>query len=342
MNIYTTITQTINDSDHIVVIQADNPDGDSLGSALALESILTALGKKVSLYCGAAIPTYLRYLQGWDRVSDLMPVSFDVAIVVDTQSLSLLDNLKNSASYSYFIKKPVIIIDHHTTDSTIDFTDIILNDPNAVATSEIIYELAAKNDWPMDVHAKTMIASAILSDSLGLMTEATTARSIHIMGELVEGGVSLAELDNARRELSRKSAELISYKGRLLQRIEFHANNQIATVDIPWEEIVEFSPLYNPSMLVIDEMRHAEGTHIAIAFKQYNDGRITAKIRANYGIKIANKLAEEFGGGGHPYAAGFKVQGKSLAEVKRTCIATAIKLLDALELNNDTTVRYTF
>src|SRR3989344_3943170 len=151
-----------------------------------------------------------------------------------------------------------------------------------------------------------MLSISILSDSLGLISEGTWARSIHIIAELVDNGVKLAELENARREMMRKSIELIRYKGKLLERIEYYADNRIATVTIPWAEIEKYSHAYNPSMLVIDDMRLTEGTDVAIAFKTYKDGKVTAKIRCNYDRNIAGDLAAHFGGGGHPYAAGFK------------------------------------
>jgi nanoRNase/pAp phosphatase (c-di-AMP/oligoRNAs hydrolase) len=170
---------------------------------------------------------------------------------------------------------------------------------------------------------------AILSDSLGLTSEATTARSIHIIAELVEGGVGLAQLESARRESMRREAELVHYKGRLLQRVEFLDNGRIASITIPQEEIDAYSPLYNPPMLVLDDMRLAKGTDMAVAFKTYRDGKVTAKIRCNYGISIADKLAERFGGGGHPYAAGFKLQdGRSYQELKQEFIKVASELLD--------------
>jgi nanoRNase/pAp phosphatase (c-di-AMP/oligoRNAs hydrolase) len=67
------IKQLVESAQHIVVLQADNPDADSVGSALALEQILHELGKEPSLYCGIDIPTYLRYLTGWDRVDNQLP-----------------------------------------------------------------------------------------------------------------------------------------------------------------------------------------------------------------------------------------------------------------------------
>lgn len=80
------IISAISAANKILVIQADNPDSDSLGSALALESILGEQGKYVWMYCGVDIPMYLRYFSGWDRVTAELPSEFDLSIIVDTSS----------------------------------------------------------------------------------------------------------------------------------------------------------------------------------------------------------------------------------------------------------------
>lgn len=324
------IKKLVDAAQHIVVMQADNPDGDSLASSLALEQILGDQGKQVTLYCGVDMPGYLKHLSGWDRVTKDIPHKFDLSIIVDTSSDSLFENLQSSGQRPWVAAKPCIILDHHAADPTIPYATVFCNQP-AVATGELIYELAQQLNWPLNSEAKDMLAVSIMSDSLGLVSEGTSARSIQIISELVEQGVSLAKLDNARRELMRKSADLTRYKGQLLQRIEYHHDNTIATIDIPWDEIEKYSPFYNPSMLVIDDMRMTEGTKLAIAFKTYPDGKVTAKIRANYGVTIANKLAENFAGGGHPYASGFKVtDGRPFNEIKSECIKVAHELLDNL------------
>ncbi len=322
----TAIANILTKATHIVIVQADNPDGDSLASALALEQILHDLGKQPFLYCGIDIPKHLRHLPGWDRVEKDLPHNFDAAILVDCSSRNLLEVADNNGQLQWLLAKPLIIIDHHDVTPTIEAT-IIYNDSDAVATGEVIYELANELQWPLDINAKNMITVSILSDSLGLMTEATTPRSIRIIAELVEGGVKLPELEEARRETMRKSQELVRYKGELLQRIEYHHDGSIASITIPWEEIEKYSSLYNPSMLVIDDMRLTENTKLAIAFKLYPNGRITAKIRANYGYGIAKELAEHFNGGGHPYASGFKVTNRQFSDVKTECIEVASKLL---------------
>jgi phosphoesterase RecJ-like protein len=324
------IKELIGHAERILILQADNPDADSLGSALALEHILGDMGKTPYLYCGMHIPDYLHYLEGWDRVSDELPKQFDLSIIVDTSADSLFGILETSGSKQIVASKPCIIIDHHDVEPTIPYATVVLS-PSAVATGEVIYELSRDLDWKLNQSAKEHLAVSILADSLGLTTEATTARSIHIVAELVEQGVVIAALELKRRALMRKAPELLTYKGQLLERVEFKDNNRIAVVTIPWEEIERYSHAYNPSMLVLDDMRSVTDVAVAIAFKTYNDGKITAKIRCNYGTAIAGELAQHFGGGGHPYASGFKIEGgREFADVKAECISVAADLLDKL------------
>lgn len=327
----TKIKQIIEDAKTIVIIQGNNPDGDSLASSLALEQILHDMGKEPFMYCGMDIPAHLKYLSGWDRVEHDIPKQFDASIIVDCSAKTLLESAEKSGQLAWIAAKPTIILDHHDAPNTIDFANAVLNRTDAVATGEVIYELAQELDWPLDRQALDMVAVSILADSLGLMSQATTPRSIRIVAELVEKGVDLPAIDNARRELMRKSVELVRYKGELLQRIEYSRDNQVATVTIPWEEIERYSNQYNPSILVLDDMRLTENVKVAVAFKEYRDKKVTGKIRCNYGSPVAGKLAEHFGGGGHPYAAGFKIlDGRPLNEIKSECIKVATELLDNL------------
>jgi phosphoesterase RecJ-like protein len=325
------IAAIVNAAKKIVIVQADNPDADSLASSLALEYILGDQDKEIIMYCGVELPSYLRYLSGSDRVVSELPSDFDASLIVDTSSDILLERLEKTGTKNWLASRPAIVLDHHRTTPTITFAAVICNQP-AVATGEVIYELASQLKWPINKEAAKFITIAILSDSQGLMTEDTTVRSIQIIADLVKDGVQLAEIENARRETMRREPELIHYKGRLLQRVEFHDNDRIAMLTIPWEENEKYSPLYNPPMLVLDDMRLGKGTDIAIAFKTYRDNRITAKIRANYGKGIADKLAEHFGGGGHAYASGFKItNGRTFEDIKAETIRIAGQLLDGIK-----------
>jgi phosphoesterase RecJ-like protein len=102
----------------------------------------------------------------------------------------------------------------------------------------------------------------------------------------------------------KKSPEILAYKGELIGRIEYFLDGKLALVHIPWDDIQQYSDQYNPSVLVLDEMRLVEGVELGVAIKTYPDGKVTGKLRAN--IPIAEQVAGYFGGGGHVYASGFR------------------------------------
>jgi phosphoesterase RecJ-like protein len=313
----------------IVVIQADNPDGDSLASALALEQILGDMGKETFLYCAVDIADYLKHLSGWDRVMKDMPPNFDASIIVDTSANSLLEKLNQSVYKNWVSTKPVIVLDHHAdVECDITYAKVVINDNSAVATGEVIYHLSKDNEWPLNLQAKTHIASSILSDSLGLSSEGTTAETYRIMADLIDSGVDRPALENARRLLTKMPETIYRYKAKLIERTEIHANGKLALVTVPHDEIMTYSPLYNPAPLVQNDMLQIEGVGVAIVLKHYKDGKVTGSIRCGFGTAIAAELAEHFGGGGHAYASGFKVtNGRPYSEIKSECISLATELL---------------
>lgn len=324
------IKQVIDAAKKIVIIQADNPDGDSLASALALEQILGDLGKEPYLYCGIDMPDYLKHLPGWDRVTKDIPNQFDASIIVDTSAIVLLEKLEASPYRSWVAAKPVIVIDHHAgVECDIPYANVVLNDNAAVATGQVIYLLAQQLHWPLNLHAKTHIVSSILSDSLGLTSEGTTAQTYRIMADLIDGGVDRPALEEARRALTKMPEQIFRYKAKLIERTELHAEGKLALVSIPRDELMEYSPLYNPAPLIQADMLQTENVQIAIVLKHYKDGKITGSIRCGYNTKIAAELAQHFGGGGHAYASGFKVtDGRSFDEIKQTCIELVSQLLN--------------
>ncbi|HEY4712990.1 MAG TPA: DHHA1 domain-containing protein, partial [Aquirhabdus sp.] len=137
--------------------------------------------------------------------------------------------------------------------------------------------------------------------------------------ELVDKyGVDIAALDTSRREWGKKSVKILLYKAELLKRVEFYLNDRLALVTIPLSEIEAYSEQYNPAMLVLEELRNTENVDIAVAVKDYGN-RITGKLRCNY-TAVCDKIAEHFGGGGHPFAAGFKTRDWRIDELKKELI----------------------
>lgn len=303
---FDTILPILKDSQKFVIIQAENPDGDSLGSALALEELLGEAGKDVKLYCAIDIPKYMHYIQGWDRVEKDWPTDREVAILVDTSAEALIQQALAVPGVRHFLEShPVIVLDHHDTEGDLPFDTLSVVDSSAVATSEVLYHLAKEAGWTITQSAAESMFVSIQADSLGLSTPSTTAESYQVAANLVALGANPSEIENRRREYMKKPADILKYKGALIERIEYHLDGKLALVHIPWNEIQEYSDRYNPSVLVLEEMRMVEGVEVAVAVKTYPDGKLTGKIRVN--APIAEAVAGYFGGGGHAYAAGFKV-----------------------------------
>jgi phosphoesterase RecJ-like protein len=175
---------------------------------------------------------------------------------------------------------------------------------DAVATGEVIYGLASANDWPINAQAAEDMLVAIMSDSLGLTTQGVTPQTYFVAGKLAELGARNSTIEERRREFMKKAPEILAYKGELIGRIEYYLDGKLALVHIPWDDIQKYSDQYNPSVLVLDEMRLVENVEIAVAIKTYPDGKITGKLRSN--LPISESVAGYFGGGGHKYAAGFR------------------------------------
>ena len=218
---------------------------------------------------------------------------------------------------------PVVVLDHHATDSTLTFDATHVNQP-VVAAGELIYNLAHTAGWVINPQAAENMLIAIMSDSLGLTTQNTTADSFRVAGELTALGASNSDIEERRREFMKKSPEILAYKGRLIERIEYLLDGKLAIIHIPWEEIQKYSDQYNPSVLVLDEMRLVEGVEVACAIKTYPDGKLTGKLRSN--MPVSEQIAGYFGGGGHAYAAGFRVY-DDYAVIVRELVEAADKSL---------------
>lgn len=326
------IKELLDQSQKILIIQADNPDGDSLGSALALEGLLSNMGKDTYLYCAVDMPGYLHYLKGRDRISNEIPSDFDLSIVVDASTMTLLEKLAESGKQGWVASKPCIVLDHHgSVANEIPFASVLLNDTEVSSTGELIYNLTKELDWKIDPDSGTFMMTAILGDTQGLSNSLTKPSTYRAMAELTEAGVDRATLEEQRREFSKMPPEIYKYKAVLIERTEFYADGRLAIVDIPQDEITKFSPLYNPAPLIQNDMLQTSGVNIAVVLKHYRDGKILGAIRCNAGVNGA-ALAEHFGGGGHPYASGFKVtDGRSFNDVKSDCIRVASELLAKLE-----------
>ncbi|MBR0480680.1 DHH family phosphoesterase [Candidatus Saccharibacteria bacterium] len=348
---YDTFTDFIKDKKRLSIIQAENPDGDSLGSALALDFLLK--DHEISLYCPVDIPKYLHYMADWSRVSHDFDFNADGYIIVDTASNILLSKLLDDpAIHNRLISAPVFVLDHHETEDDLTFAHqgLVQTLP---ACCDLIYQIAREQKLlpaPSTVKARlteiseqnlevsadevadlarykaiaTYLVYGIFSDTLGLTSANVTADTYRLCADLLDYGLDIAELEEKRREFMKKSQKILNYKADLIKKVEYWNDGTLATVHIPWEEIQEYSHEYNPSVLILEELRLVEGVEVAICYKTYPDGKITGKIRSS--TPIADKLAGYFGGGGHPYAAGFRTYDLSYDDAIHETIEALEKL----------------
>lgn len=321
-------TEIISVAQHVVVVQADNPDADSLGSALALEHILGDLGKTVTLYCGVDVPTYLRYLPGWDRVVKELPKQFDASIIVDASTYTLLEQLHKTGQLPWLKSKPAIVLDHHKiVEKNLDFAAVSIVDADCSSTGELIYRSAKEQAWQVSSEAGLFLMASILGDTQGLTNDLTKANTYRVMAELTDLGVNRPALEELRREASKMPQIIYNYKGALLSRTAFTSNGKVAYLTVPQPEINEYSPLYNPAALVQFDMLQTQDVVLSIVFKTYDDGHVTAALRSN--APVAAQLAEYMGGGGHEYASGFKTEpNQDFQAVIARCLAKADELVN--------------
>lgn len=308
----------------ISILQAENPDGDSLGSALALDYLLD--DHEISLYCPVDIPQYLRYFKDWSRISDTFDFSADAYIIVDTAATILLSKLLDDSAIKNALQtKPVFVLDHHETPDDLPFPHDSLIEP-LPACCDLIYKLFTALDREVSKPAAEYLLMGILSDTLGLTTESVTSDTFRVAAALADLGADVAELENNRREYMKKSPRILDYKADLIKRIDYSLDGQLATVHIPWEDIHEYSNEYNPNVLILEEMRMVVGVEVAIAIKTYPDGRLTGKIRT--ALPIADQIAGYFGGGGHPYAAGFRTYDTDYQSTLRELVPLIDRLIE--------------
>ena len=152
------------------------------------------------------------------------------------------------------------------------------------------------------------------------------------VADLIDLGAIPSVLDERRREFMKKSPRILDYKADLIKRVEYSLDGRLATVHIPFEDIQKYSDEYNPNVLILEELRLVENVEVAVAIKTYPDGKLTGKIRTS--IPIADQIAGYFGGGGHPYAAGFRTYDTSYSEA----VAELINLLPPLLANPEPTI----
>ncbi len=329
--LYSHFDDLLSNHRNILIIQADNPDADSLGSAIALEQLLMEMGKNSFLYCAVTMPDYLKYVRGWDRVSDVLFDQFDMTIFVDVSTTTLIKKIIDLNHLNRIKDKPVVVIDHHATvNQKLDFAALSIVLEDKASTGQIIFELAKQNSYKTNNLFLESVLISILGDTQGLSNQLALPETYRIVADIIDLGVNRSDIDERRREYSSYPVSVFNYKADLIRRTEFYKNNEIGVLILNQDDITKFSPLYNQGPLMHPEILGISGVKTSIVLKVYQDGHLTGSIRCNNKYPVASKLADIFDGGGHEYASGFNIKPVSFSDFKDKLILKTSQLLDNL------------
>ncbi|MDD7380001.1 MAG: bifunctional oligoribonuclease/PAP phosphatase NrnA [Succiniclasticum sp.] len=292
-----TLTETadlLRKAQKIVIVSHVSPDGDTLGSGLALMHALRSLGKEVTLNVDDMIPSAYAFLPGireYRRFAPEETIAADLLVIVDASSA---DRAGNALTV---VKAPLVLnIDHHKTNTR--FADCLYLDADAAATAEIMYDLLQTMQVPLTEAIATCIYEGLYTDTGSFKYSNTTAHTLRTAAALLEFGIDPSEISDNMEVKSRSQIEMLQ---KVLGTLTFCQDGKVAYVEIAPE-------LYDPDVdtdVFVSYPRYIEGVEIALLFKQVDENLTRVSFRSK-GRDVA-ELAVTFGGGGHHRAAGCSI-----------------------------------
>ena len=278
----------------LVIVSHVSPDGDTLGSSLALMHALCMLGKEVIMNVDDDISTVYSFLPGiaeYRRFAPEESVDADLLVIVDASSADRAGNALD------VVKSPAVLnIDHHKTNTR--FADYLYLDSDAAATAEIIYSLLLEMGIKLTRDIATCIYEGIYTDTGSFKYSNTTSNTLKTAADLLKYGVNPSLISDNMELKSRSQVEMLR---KVLETLTFLKDGKIAYIEIPLE-------LYDHNVetdTFISYPRYVEGVEIALLFKQVEENLTRVSFRSKE-IDVA-KIALSFGGGGHKKAAGCSI-----------------------------------
>lgn len=303
----------------ITVISHERPDGDAVGSLLALSGSLQLSGKRVVPVLADGVPGRFRFLPGAQTVQTRLPDAWDLVVCVDSGDLGRL-----GFEPSRFGQAPDLNIDHHPTNSLYARVNIV--DPTAASSAEILYEMILALDLPLDLDVATNLLAGIVNDTIGFRTTNVTPSVLRTAADLVERGAPLAEI--YERCLSQRSFVAARYWGSGLSNLERDGGLMWASLSLDERRRVGYPGPDDADL--VDLLSTIDGAEIVVILVEQPGGKIKVSWRCQDGLDVSG-LAASFGGGGHKPAAGAVIEG-SLEDVKaRVLDATRTLLHDSME-----------
>jgi len=317
-----TVIDRLTESQAIFLSTHINPDGDAIGSLIALGLGLQQSGKQIYLYNESPIPAVYRFLPGVQLVQQMLPESsaWDTAVVIDCGTL---ERIGVAADFVRGLPQ-VINIDHHVTNT--NFGQYRLVDSTACSSAEMVYRLLKKMAVTIDTAMATSIYTGILTDTGSFRFANTNSAAYTICSEMVQMGVDPYTV--AQHVYGTYSLGRIKLLNMALDSIEISANGKLSLMTLTRDMFRETDT--NPEDVdgMINYAKRIEDVKVAALIMENENGAVQKRyhvsLRSDGSVDVA-EIAASFGGGGHFSAAGFGVE-SSLKALKKTINSIAEKL----------------
>jgi phosphoesterase RecJ-like protein len=301
------IVDEIRSSHTFLLTTHEGPDGDAVGSSLALASILRKIGKDVVVHYRDPVPDLYGFLPGTDRVHAHIPDRyFDVAFVLDIGELRRAGD--EFCSFGRIGK--IINLDHHLACENFGTHNLI--DPTAAATGVLVYRIASALGYSYDLETALCLYVSIITDTGSFRYSNANREAFTIAGEMIECGVNAWDVAEQLYESQpRKRLELLA---RCLPTLEVIKGGLAASVTVTLDMYAATGGNAELTDGFVNYPRSIRGVEVAIFFRQLEEGRVKVGFRSKGKVNVA-VFSAAMGGGGHHNAAGCTVDG-TIDEVK--------------------------
>ncbi len=309
------ITQKLKVAKHIVLILHVNPDVDSFGSASAFYSYVLRLHKKVTLFCATADPDRrLSGLPWFDTMRHQFPSSADLAICFDCGTVERL---------GHKVECELINIDHHLSD--IGFGDLNVINPDAISTTEVVYDLFKEGNIKINTKIATALYAGLLDDSNSFLHVKTNAKTFEMAADLLACG---AQSSHVVKELYQKnSLASLRLKGLMFEQLGLFCNGQVAVLHVNLEMFESSGALPQDAESALEESLSLVTVKVSVLLRERSGGGIKGSLRGDGTVNLS-VLANEFGGGGHRDSAGFVVADGTLCALQEEIMNKLCKELN--------------
>jgi len=279
----------------------ENPDGDTLGAAIAIAIAAERLGKQAEVVSGDPPPPFLAFLPGVERVRQSPSLEPDVAVVVDAGELSRIGPVVTERA-DWFAAARIVNIDHHVSNPGYGMAAWI--DPEAAATCEMVTLLLPELGVPLDAELATALMAGIVQDTHTFAHPNVTPRTLRVAAELVEAGAPLAAIN--RSVYADRPFSTLALWGLMLAGIGQRAEGRIVHASMSNAMLTSTGEQPTAAEGFVDLLASTKLADITILFKEVGPAEIRVSVRTSARAD-AVVVAAAFGGGGHPRAAGCTV-----------------------------------